>query len=98
MSIQFKEEDGGKSLVVQVSGKLTKADYEHFVPEFDRLIEHFADTERLAMVGETQWQHGMATFCKPFTNATVRYFDHAEAKAVRQWLGESLLAATIGAH
>lgn len=39
MPIQFKEEDGGKILVIQVSGKLTKADYEHFVPEFDRLIE-----------------------------------------------------------
>lgn len=129
MSIQLKEEDGGKILVVQVSGKLPKADYERFVPEFDRLIdqhgklrllfdmtnfhgwevsamwedlklgiEHFADIERLAMVGETQWQHGMATFCKPFTKATVRYFDHAEAQAARQWLGESLLAADIGAH
>jgi len=24
-------------------------------------------------------QHGMATFCKPFTKATTRYFDHADA-------------------
>jgi hypothetical protein len=23
-------------------------------------VEHFADMERLAMVGETRWQHGMA--------------------------------------
>ncbi len=34
MSIQVNEENGGKLLVVHVSGKLTKADYEHFVPEF----------------------------------------------------------------
>ncbi|MGB3493354.1 MAG: STAS/SEC14 domain-containing protein [Elainellaceae cyanobacterium] len=39
MSIQLNEEDGGKILVVQVSGMLTKADYERFVPKFDRLIE-----------------------------------------------------------
>ena len=127
MSIQFKEEDGGKILVIQVSGKLTKADYERFVPEFDRLIEHhgklrllfdmtdfhgwdasamwedikfgvkhFADIERLAMVGETRWQHGMATFCKPFTTATIRYFDHADAAAARQWLEQSQPAATPG--
>lgn len=120
MSIQLTEENGGKILVVQVSSKLTKADYEHFVPEFDRLIEqhgklrllfdmtdfhgwdvsaawedikfgvkHFADIERLAMVGETQWQHGIAMFGKPFTKAAIRYFDHAEAKTARQWLGES---------
>ena len=31
------------------------------------------------MVGETKWQHGMATFCKPFTRAKVQYFDHARA-------------------
>jgi SpoIIAA-like len=51
-------------------------------------IKHFTDLERLAMVGETKWQHGMATFCKPFTSATIRYFDHAEAAEARKWLGE----------
>ena len=38
MSIQLNEENGGKILVVHVSGKLAAADYEHFVPEFDRLV------------------------------------------------------------
>jgi len=118
MPIQFNEE--GKTLIVHVSGKLTKADYEHFVPESERLIrlhgklrllfdmtgfhgwdagaawedlkfgiKHFADIERLAMVGEKKWQHGMATFCKPFTRAVVRYFDHADAAAARKWLDEA---------
>jgi hypothetical protein len=52
-------------------------------------IAHFADIERLAMVGEEKWQHGMAIFCKPFTRATVRYFDHANAAEARKWLGEA---------
>ena len=51
-------------------------------------IKHFADIERLAIVGEKKWQHGMATFCKPFTTATIRYFDHADATEARKWLGE----------
>jgi len=120
MPIQLNEENGGKILVVHVSGKLAKADYEHFVPEFERLvrqhgklrllldmtgfhgweagalwedvkldIKHFADIERLAMVGEKKWQQGMATFCKPFTTATIRYFDRANAAEARQWLGDS---------
>ena len=120
MAIQLNEENDGKILSVHVSGKLAAADYEHFVPEFERLvhqhgklrvlfdmtgfhgweaaalwedikfdIKHFADIERLAMVGETKWQHGMATFCKPFTTATIRYFDRANAAEARQWLGES---------
>ena len=120
MPIQLNEENGGKVLVVHVSGKLVKADYEHFVPEFERLvrqngklcmlfdmigfygweagvvwedikfsIKHFADVERLAMVGDKKWQHGMATFCKPFTKARVRYFDHAAAAEARKWLTEA---------
>ena len=36
------------------------------------------------MIGETQWQRGMAPFCKPFTKATVRYFDHANAAEAPQ--------------
>ena len=119
MPIQVNEENGGKMLAIHVSGKLEKADYEHLVPEFERLIgqhgklrmlfdmsdfhgwdasaawedfkfgmKHFGDIERLAMVGEERWQHGMAIFCKPFTKATVRYFDHADSAEARKWLGE----------
>lgn len=51
-------------------------------------VKHFADIERLAMVGETKWQQGMAAFCKPFTKATIRYFDNADAAAARTWLRE----------
>jgi hypothetical protein len=123
MPIQFHEENYGKILVVRVSGKLEKADYEHLVPEFERLVQqhgklrvlydmtdfhgwdlgalwegtvlkikHSADTERIercAMVGEKKWQQGMAAFCKPFTKATIRYFDHADADEARKWLDES---------
>ncbi len=120
MTLQLTEENGGKVVVVHVSGKLVKADYEHFVPEIERLvrqhgklrmlfdmtdfhgwevsaawedfkfgIEHFADIKRLAMVGDNEWQHGMAIFCKPFTKAQVCYFDHAKAVEARKWLEET---------
>jgi hypothetical protein len=49
-------------------------------------LKHFEDIERLAMVGERKWQKGMAAFCKPFTTATVRYFDHDQAESARDWL------------
>lgn len=119
MPIQLSEEDGGRLLNVHVSGKLTSEDYDHFVPEFERLvglhsklrvlfdmtgfhgwdvgalwadtkfaIHHFADIERISMIGETKWQHGMATFCKPFTRASIKYFDHVHSKSARDWLSE----------
>ena len=51
-------------------------------------IKHFSDINRLAMVGDKKWQHGMAIFCEPFTKATVRYFAHADAADARKWLSE----------
>ena len=120
MPIQLNAENGGKVLAVSVSGKLEKADYEHLVPVFERLVrnhgklrvlfdmtdfhgwevgalwedikfdfKHFADIERLALVGDKKWQHGMATFCKPFTKAKVRYFDHTDSAKARTWLNEA---------
>jgi hypothetical protein len=47
---------------------------------------HFSDIERLAIIGETKWQEGMAKFCKPFTTAHVRYFKPEQAEAAREWL------------
>ena len=49
-------------------------------------MHHFRDIDRLAVLGEKKWQEGMATFCKPFTKATIRYFDHAHADDARNWL------------
>ncbi len=120
MPIHLNEEHDGKLLVVHVSGKLTKTDYAHFVPEFERLVQkhgkvrilfdmtgfhgweagalwedikfdvkHFADIERLAMIGETKWESGMASFCKVFTKATIRYFDHAQAAEAQKWVDEA---------
>lgn len=57
-------------------------------------VAHFADIERMAMVGEAKWQHGMATFIKPFTKAKVRYFDQADAAEAREWLEEGAVVTS----
>jgi len=51
-------------------------------------LKHWRHIERLAIVGEKKWQHGMAVFCKPFTMAKVRYFDQTEIAGARVWLEE----------
>lgn len=117
--IDLQSGDNGKVLSVKVSEKLTKEDYEKFVPEVEGLIKnqgkirilfhmhdfhgwtmgalwedikfdvkHFADIERLAMVGDRKWEAGMAAFCKPFTTAKIRYFDASEMEQARQWIEE----------
>jgi len=118
MAVELVEVAGGKILEIRVTGKLTKEDYEHFVPRTEELmkeskvkilmsmhdfsgwdmgalwedikfdIKHFGDIEKLALVGEKQWEKGMAMFCKPFTTAKVEYFDQSEIEKAREWLAE----------
>ncbi len=48
--------------------------------------KHFNDIERLAIIGETKWEKGLAVFCQPFTTASVRYFDHTQTVEAHTWL------------
>ena len=48
--------------------------------------KHFSDIERIAIVGDKKWQQGMATFCKPFTTAQIRFFKPDQAEGAREWL------------
>jgi len=117
--ITILEEGPGNTVRVRLQGKLTRDDYELFVPEIERLTKehgkirmlvelvdfhgwtagamwedtkfgarHFADIERLAIVGDKKWEEGMAVFCKPFTLAKVHYFDRAEIDRAKAWLHE----------
>ena len=116
-AINVTTENDGKLLVIQMTGKLNKKDYQHFVPMIEKAVQkhgkvrmlvqmhnfhgwnagalwedvkfdlkHFNDIERLAMVGEKKWQKWMATFCNPFTAATVRYFSFEQASEARAWI------------
>jgi len=106
-----------KIMEVDVTGKLTKEDYEQFVPATEKLVEeygkirilfvmhdfhgwsagalwedlkfdlkHFTHIERLGIVGESKWEHGMAVFCRPFTTAKMRYFDSSQLDEAREWI------------
>ena len=118
MAVELVESPDGRMVEVQVTGKLSKEDYEYFVPRTEKLlqngkvrilfsmhefsgwemgalwedikfdIKHFKDIDRLAMVGDKKWEHGMAMFCKPFTTAKLQYFDQCEIEQARAWLAE----------
>ena len=51
-------------------------------------FQHWKDIERLAIVGESKWEQGMAVFCKPFTAAKIQYFDHAKLDEAKAWIAE----------
>ena len=122
--LELHEEADGKILVLHLSGKLTKEDFQQFLPKAERLIEahgkirvlcqmqdfqgwefgamwedvkfelkHFADIERLALVGHHKWHAGMATFCRSFIKAKVRYFDGLDFRLAEEWIWAGLAAA-----
>jgi len=47
--------------------------------------KHFRDIERLAIIGDQDWEKGMTTFCKPFTTAEVKFFPPEEIEQARAW-------------
>ena len=53
-------------------------------------LKHFNHIERLAIVGESKWEQGMAVFCRPFTTASLKYFDISKLDEARQWIDEDL--------
>jgi SpoIIAA-like len=51
-------------------------------------LKHFAHIERLALVGDSKWEAGMAAFCRPFTTAAIRFFYAPKADEAHQWISE----------
>lgn len=51
-------------------------------------LSHFNDIDRLAIVGDKQWEKTMAAFIKPFTTATVKYFDLEALDEANVWITE----------
>src|SRR5208282_1666449 len=57
--------------------------------DFKFALRHYADFERIAMVGDRRWEKWLASVCKPFTKATLNYFDRSQVDAAWNWLREN---------
>ena len=55
MPVELKQEADGKILTIHASGKLTKEDYEHFVPQVERLIK---DQGKIRVLFDMEDFHG----------------------------------------
>jgi SpoIIAA-like len=49
-------------------------------------LKHLGDIERLAIVGDKQWEKFLGVFGRPFTAAEIRYFDESVLPAAGEWL------------
>lgn len=46
--------------------------------------------ERLAFIGDKEWEAWMAKICKPFTRAMIQYFDSNDAQDAWAWVQDGL--------
>ena len=51
---------------------------------------HYANFNRIAMVGNRKWEEWMAKIGKPFTAASIGYFDASEVEVAWMWLREGV--------
>ena len=49
-------------------------------------VTHFHAIERVAIIGDKKWEQWMAAFCKPFTAATIEYFEVAKSADAHAWI------------
>lgn len=49
-------------------------------------IAHANDFEKIAMVGDEAWEKWITEIMKPFTEATVRYYDLVDKEEARDWI------------
>jgi hypothetical protein len=86
MSVHLSEEAGGKVLTLDLSGKITAHDYEHFTPEIDRLIRQHTQIRMLVRMHDFHgWSLGALWEDFKFG---VRHFSHIERLAFvgdRKW-------------
>jgi hypothetical protein len=52
-------------------------------------LEHHQQVERIAMVGEKEWQHWMTKIGSWFVDAEVRYFDASQEGEAKRWIREN---------
>lgn len=53
-------------------------------------VKHYADADRIAVIGENKWEQWMTLLWKPFSSAEIRYFDTAAMDQAWTWIREGL--------
>ena len=53
-------------------------------------LSHYSDFERIAMVGDHRWESWLAVLCRPFTKASVKYFNTADAGLAWAWVRDGV--------
>jgi hypothetical protein len=51
-------------------------------------VKHSSDVHKVAMVGDKKWEQVLTMLGKPFSRASIGYFDLSEIASAKQWLME----------
>jgi hypothetical protein len=90
MAVEMQELAGGRVIQVDLTGKLTKADYDQFLPEFERRIAEYGKIRVLCTMRDLQgWSAGAAWEDLKFD---VKHFHDIDRLAI---IGHSSLARLV---
>ncbi|MHC5062980.1 MAG: SpoIIAA family protein [Planctomycetota bacterium] len=53
-------------------------------------LPHWAEVERVAIIGGKHLEPRVVAFCEPFSSATVRFFYPNQVKAAEEWIHEDV--------
>jgi hypothetical protein len=82
--------DVGKVRLLFRFGDFEGGDPFAVVDDFHSGMKHCSHIERIAMIGDREWEEWMGRLARPFTKALIRYFNAAKTEEAWAWLGEGL--------
>lgn len=68
--------------------KFTGYELQAFWEDAKMDLTHANDYEKIAMVGEKEWQNWITQFMRPFTQADIQYFDLSEKEKAKAWISQ----------
>ena len=57
-----------------------------FAQDVKLYFKHFNHMNKIAVVGETNWQKLWANLASPFVSGKIKFFPHGEVVAARKWI------------
>jgi len=79
---------GGKARILAVFHDFHGWDAHALWDDIKFSTTHCTKIQKIALVGENEWQKWMAKVCIPFTMAKIKYFGAGELDAAKKWLAE----------
>lgn len=86
--LEAKISEVGQIRLLLIMEKFPKIEPAAFWKDLKFSSEHYSDIERMALVGQSEWQNWYAKLVDMWPNVEVKHFEMDQMEAAYNWLGE----------